>query len=101
MRVRIPPAARNREGRRRCTSCPAIDPEATGTRINELRKAKGYSVPFLKEYFGFATTNAVYKWLRGETLPSLDNMFALSVLFGIPMNDIIVASEVLETNGVT
>ncbi|MGZ7279965.1 helix-turn-helix transcriptional regulator, partial [Streptococcus pyogenes] len=67
----------------------------------ELRKAKGYSVPFLKEYFGFATTNAVYKWLRGETLPSLDNMFALSVLFGIPMNDIIVASEVLETNGVT
>ena len=82
-------------------SCPAIDPEATGTRINELRKAKGYSVPFLKEYFGFATTNAVYKWLRGETLPSLDNMFALSVLFGIPMNDIIVGREVLETNGVT
>ena len=39
--------------------------------------------------------------MRGETLPSLDNMFALSVLFGIPMNDIIVASEVLETNGVT
>lgn len=49
-----------------------------------------FSVAYLKEYFGFATTNAIYKWLHGESLPSLDNMVAMSVLFGVSMNDIVV-----------
>lgn len=69
---------------------PVIDPAATGNRINTLRKARGLSVMYLRDYFGFATTNAIYKWLRGDALPTLDNMFALSVLLGIPINDIIV-----------
>ncbi len=69
---------------------PVIDPEATGARINTLRKDRGLSVLYLRDYFGFSTTNAIYKWLRGEALPTLDNMFALSVLLDIPVNDIIV-----------
>ena len=72
-------------------SYPVIDPVATGRRIDALRRARGFSVPYLRDYFGFSTTNAIYKWLRGDTLPSLDNMFALSRLFGVTMNEIIVA----------
>jgi len=72
---------------------PVIDPAATGAHINTLRKARGYSVSYLRDYFGFSTTNAIYKWLRGDALPTLDNMFALSVLFGVPINDIIVADH--------
>ena len=48
---------------------PVIDPSATGTRINELRKDHGMSVAALRDYFGLATTNAVYKWLKGESMP--------------------------------
>jgi len=40
-------------------SYPVIDPVATGDRINTLRKELGYSVAYLKEYFGFVTTNAI------------------------------------------
>lgn len=71
-------------------SYPVINPVATGDRINTLRKELGFSVAYLKEYFGFATTNAIYKWLHGESLPSLDNMVAMSVLFGVSINDIVV-----------
>ena len=71
-------------------SYPVIDPVATGDRINALRKEMGFSVSYLKEYFGFATTNDIYKWLHGESLPSLDNMVAMSVLFGVSMNDIVI-----------
>lgn len=74
-------------------SYPVIDPVATGSRIDTLRRSRGMSVSYLTDYFGFATTNAVYKWLRGDTLPSLDNMFALSMLLGVPINDIIVADK--------
>ena len=70
---------------------PIINPAATGERINALRKAKGLSVPYLRDYFGFSTTNAIYKWLRGDALPSLDNMFALSLLLGVSVYDILVA----------
>lgn len=74
-------------------SYPVIDPVATGNRINVLRQSKGYSVVELQDYFGFATTNAIYKWMRGDTLPSLDNMFALSLLLEVPVNDIIVMAS--------
>lgn len=74
-------------------SYPIINPAATGDRINTLRKARGLSVSYLKDYFGFSTTNAIYKWLRGDALPSLDNMFALSLLLDVPVNDIIVADR--------
>lgn len=75
---------------------PVINPVETGRRINRLRKSKGLSVPYLRDYFGFSTTNAIYKWLRGDTLPSLDNMFALSLLLGESVNDILVLSAVMK-----
>lgn len=68
---------------------PVIDPVATGSRIDTLRKNNGFSVADLKEYFGLSTTNAIYKWLHGYTLPSIDNFVALSVLFGVSINDMI------------
>ena len=69
---------------------PVIDPAATGERINMFRKERGLSVAYLREYFGLSTTNAIYKWLKGESLPTLDNFLALSVLFDVSMNDLIV-----------
>jgi len=69
---------------------PIIDPVATGSRINTLRLDRGLSVSFLRDYFGLSTTNAIYKWLRGDSLPTLDNMLALSTLLNITINDIIV-----------
>lgn len=69
---------------------PVIDPVATGARINTFRMNRGLSVASLKEYFGLSTTNAIYKWLKGESLPTLDNFLALSILFGVSMNDLIV-----------
>ena len=69
---------------------PIIDPVATGVRINTYRIERGYSVADLREYFGLSTTNAIYKWLKGDSLPTLDNFLALSVLLHVPMNDLIV-----------
>lgn len=78
---------------------PTIDVAATGENINRLRKSRGFSVAYLKDYFGFSTTNAVYKWLRGDALPSLDNMFALSMLLGISVNEILVADTADSADG--
>lgn len=71
-------------------SFPAIDMIATGKNIIRLRKKQGLSVSDLQEYFGFEAPQAIYKWQQGKSLPSTDNLYALSEMFGVSMNEILV-----------
>ena len=69
---------------------PSIDMIATGKNLARLREENGISVRALSRYLGMTNTNSIYRWFRGETLPSLDNMYAISVLLNVSMNEIIV-----------
>ncbi len=75
------------------TRFPVIDPVATGENIVRLRSERGLSVRDLQEYFGFEEPRAIYKWQRGQTLPSVDNLFALGAILQVPMDEIIVSTE--------
>ncbi len=72
---------------------PTIDLRATGENIIRLRKASGFTVRELQQYFGFEEPQAIYKWQQGKCLPSVDNLLALSCLLGVSMNDILVQSS--------
>ena len=69
---------------------PSIDMAATGANIAALRRTAGMSVVDLQNIFGFSTPQAIYKWQRGEAMPTLDNLVILSAVFGVPMDDIII-----------
>lgn len=69
---------------------PVIDPVATGQNILSLRKQKGLTVRDLQKYFGFEEPQAIYRWQYGKTLPSVDNLYALSVILGVSMESILV-----------
>jgi transcriptional regulator with XRE-family HTH domain len=71
---------------------PTIDMTATGENIVRLRKLRGLTVRDVQEFFGFEEPQAVYKWQQGRSLPTVDNLYALSYLFEVPMNDILVRS---------
>ena len=72
---------------------PVIDLPATGANIRRLRQTKGLSVRDLQQFFGFEEPQAIYKWQRGQSLPTVDNLYALSTLLDVPMNDILVAAD--------
>lgn len=72
---------------------PVIDPVETGKNIVRLRKARGMTVRDMQSWFGFEEPRAIYKWQQGQTLPSVDNLYALSDLFDVPMEDILVRRE--------
>ena len=75
----------------RLPSClPMIDMAATGSNIRRLRCEAKLSVRQMQEIFGFTTPQAIYKWQRGDALPTLDNMTVLSRTLGVPMEEIIV-----------
>lgn len=71
---------------------PVIHPQATGQNILRLRQERGLSVRDIQTFFGFEEPRVIYMWQRGQCLPSVDNLFALSALLGVPMNEILVPS---------
>ena len=74
---------------------PTIDAEATGMNIRRLRLERGLTVRDLQSYFGFEEPQAIYKWQRGESLPSVDNLYALGSLLEVPMEQILVSTQTL------
>lgn len=72
---------------------PMIDTIGTGRNITVLRKRAGLSVADLQDIFGFTTPQAIYKWQRGTTLPTIDNLVVLAEVFGVRMDDIIVVAR--------
>ena len=68
----------------------SIKQKATGNKISELLKKNGYTVKDVQEAMGFENPQAVYKWISGKSLPSLDNFIILSRLLHTSIEDILV-----------
>ena len=66
---------------------------AAGNNIARLRKEKGISVKQIQEVMGFNTPQAIFKWQRGETMPTLDNIVVLSELFNTTIEEIVVVER--------
>lgn len=69
---------------------PTINLEATGSNIKSLIKAKGLKVAELQSVCGFNTPQSIFKWLRGDAMPSIDNLVILSHVLGVPIDSIII-----------
>ncbi len=77
---------------------PLIDKIRTGKRIRYLMGVLGLTVVDVQGYMGLATKQAVYHWMNGRSLPTLDNIYALSELFKVPMDSIVCGNRVYQSN---
>ena len=66
-----------------------LNAKKTGEKIKELRKENHLTVEEVSNYMGFESVQAVYKWQRGDSLPTVDNLYALSQLFKTPVGEIL------------
>ena len=71
---------------------PYIDTVATGQNIDRLRISAGMSVRDMQEVFGFSTPQAIYKWIHGTSMPTVDNLVILAALLGVTVDDIVVTN---------
>jgi len=72
---------------------PTINMQATGARIKLLLKAKGIKVTQVANFMGFNEPQSIYKWQRGESLPTVDNLLALSIILDTRIEDILVVDD--------
>jgi len=56
-----------------------IDPIESGHLLKKAIKESGSSVSEVGKQIGISAT-AIYNWLRGESIPSIDNLFILAEL---------------------
>ena len=68
----------------------SIQPKKTGERIRKLLLEQGYTIREIQGAFGFENPQAIYKWLSGKSLPSIDNFIILSRLLHTSIEDILV-----------
>ena len=72
---------------------PFINTAATGRNIDRLRVEAGLSVRDLQIVFGFATPQAIYKWIHGTSLPTIDNMVILAAMLDVTLDEIVVVED--------
>ena len=73
---------------------PFVDTIATGQNIDRLRIAAGLSVKDMQMVFGFATPQAIYEWIHGTSMPTIDNLVILAAMLGVTMDEIVVVDTV-------
>ena len=73
-------------------AAPTIDLAATGANIKALIKRKGLKVADVQTVFGFNTPQAIFKWMRGDAMPSIDNIVILANIPDVPIDEIIITN---------
>ncbi len=68
----------------------SLDAIQTGRKINSAIKQSGYSIRELQEMLGLSCPQPIYRWIRGRTLPSIDNLYMLSRILEVPMDELLV-----------
>lgn len=69
---------------------PHINVDATGKQLKQIRKEHNFSVQDIQHQIGLISAQAIYKWERGQALPSLDNIVILAKLYEVTLDDLLV-----------
>ena len=71
-----------------------IDPLETGWRLAQLIRQKGNSVKDIQKLLQLSCPQPVYRWIKGQILPSVNHLYNLAGILDVPMGQLLVpASE--------
>lgn len=68
---------------------PVINKKETGVKLRKIMDEKDFSVKDVQKYLGLGSVQSVYHWLNGISMPTIDNLYALSELFQVPIDEMI------------
>lgn len=83
---------------------PLINKQETGINLRRIMDRRGVTAKDVQKYLGLGCVQSVYRWIDGINMPTIDNLYALSELFQLPIDALvcgnrapIVPSNTLET----
>lgn len=72
---------------------PSIDTRRTGAKLRRLCMLRGVTVRQIQEYLGLSCPQSVYRWLKGVSLPSVDNLYGLSELLRVGVDQLLTGNR--------
>lgn len=75
---------------------PVIDVARTGQNIKQIMRIKGLKVKDIQEFLELSTSQSIYHWFDGRNLPTIDNLYALSELFQMPVDTLLIGDRKYE-----
>lgn len=72
------------------TTMPTVNMTATGSNIKALIKENGLKITEIQKIYGMNTPQSIYKWMRGEMLPSIDNLVVLAHILNTSIDKLII-----------
>ena len=68
---------------------PKINIRETGINLQRIMDKHGITPKDIKEYLNLTSVQSVYNWCNGLNLPTIDNLYALSQLLKVSVDEIL------------
>ena len=68
---------------------PLINKRETGVNLRRIMDMRGITPKEVQEYLGLGCVQSVYRWTEGISMPTIDNLYALSELLQVPIDAIV------------
>lgn len=68
---------------------PLINKRETGVNLRRIMDMRGITPKDVQKYLGLGCVQSVYRWIDGINMPTIDNLYALSELFQVPIDAIV------------
>lgn len=68
---------------------PMINKRETGINLRRIMDQRGMTAKDIQKYLGLGSVQSIYHWLNGMSMPTIDNLYALSHLFQLSIDDLV------------
>ena len=68
---------------------PVIDKKKMGSTLKRYMQERGWTARDVQAYLGLACVQTVYRWTAGISVPTVDNLYALSRLMNISIDALV------------
>lgn len=75
---------------------PQINKRETGIKLRRIMDKQGVSAKDVQKYLGLGCVQSVYRWLSGESMPTVDNLYALSELFRVSVDELLCGNRIVK-----
>lgn len=67
----------------------SLDMVMTGAVLNHMIRKRGYTISEIQKELNLSYPQSIYRWLSGQIMPSVDNLYKLSVILKVHMEDLL------------
>lgn len=68
---------------------PTINLRETGINLRRIMDKRGIEAKDIQEYLNLSSIQSIYNWLNGLNMPTIDNLYALSQLLQVSIDEIV------------